>query len=76
MSDAPDTVPAWSVPLANGGKVTLVHHKERRMAILEFQRDGKTTTSGLSEMALGAVVQLAVSRVGVPVLVDWEARDE
>lgn len=73
MTEPDATVPAWSVPLANGGKVTLVHHAERKMAILEFQRDGKTTTIGLSEQALGAVVQLAVSRAGVPVLVDWEA---
>jgi hypothetical protein len=68
MSEA--TVPAWSVMCPNGSKVTLAHSAAQGMVMLEFQRDGAKTTIALTEHALSAVVQIAVSRVGVPVLVD------
>jgi hypothetical protein len=68
MSEA--TVPAWSVMCLNGSKVTLAHSAAQGMVMLEFQRDGAKTTIALTEQALSAVVQIAVSRVGVPVLVD------
>ena len=72
------SLPAWSIQIReNGDKVTLVTDRESRRNILEFQRDGNTTTIMLSDEALSAVVMLAVNRAGVPVLVDepsWETQ--
>ena len=67
------TFPAWCVQVKEtGGKVTLVRDKERQQNILEFERDGNTTTILLSDAALSAVVMLAVNRAGVPVIADQQ----
>ena len=67
------TLPAWCVQVKEtGGKVTLVRDKERQQNILEFERDGNTTTILPSDAALSAVVMLAVNRAGVPVIADQQ----
>jgi hypothetical protein len=64
-------LPAWSLQIReNGDKVTLVRDKDRQQNVLEFQRNGNTTTILLSDAALSAIVILAVNRAGVPVIVD------
>ncbi len=68
--DATETVPAWRIDLPNGGRVTLTPYPAKEASMIEFQRDGMVTTVVLSDQALRALVQLAVSRAGVPVVLD------
>lgn len=63
-------LPAWSVSLRDGRKVTLVRDEEAERNMFHFLRDGHETTIVLSDAALAAVVALATTRAGVPVLVD------
>lgn len=63
-------LPAWSVTLRDGRKVTLVRDEETERNMFHFMRDGHETTIVLSDAALAAVVALATTRAGVPVLVD------
>lgn len=73
MADDEKRLPAWSVTLRNGNKVTLVRDAAAERAMLVFHREGHDTTIVLSDAALAAVVALAVTRAGVPVLVDAPA---
>jgi len=67
---ADDKLPAWSVTLPSGAKVTLIREAAEERNMLVFSRDGHDTTVVLSDAALAAVVALAVTRAGVPVHVD------
>lgn len=62
------TLPAWSVTLRNGAKVTLVRDEAEERNALHFTRGGNETTIVLSDQALAAVVALAVTKAGVPIL--------
>lgn len=74
MTDKPDAnLPAYSVTLRNGSKVTLIRDEEAKLSVFAFMRDGHETKIVLSDAALAAVVALAVTRAGVPVLVDRPA---
>jgi hypothetical protein len=68
-----DKLPAWSVTLRNGNKVTLIRDEQAERSMFAFTRDGHETKIVLSDAALAAVVALAVTRAGVPVLVDGPA---
>lgn len=70
MSEEKKSLPAWSVTLRDGRKVTLVCDEASERNIFYFLRDGHETTIVLSDAALAAVVALATTRAGVPVLVD------
>ena len=59
---------SWSVTLSTGARVTLVRDEPGERNMLVFTRDGNETTLVLSDAALAAVVSLAVSRCGVPVM--------
>ena len=70
MGDEGKKLPAWSVTLQDGRKVTLVRDEEAARNMFVFLRDGHETTIVLSDPALAAVVSLAITRAGVPVLAD------
>jgi len=70
MSDDDKKLPAWSVKLKNGAKVTLIRDEEHERNLFVFTRDGHDTQIVLSDAALAAVVALGVTRAGVPVLAD------
>jgi len=74
MSEAEDKkLPAWSVTLKSGAKVTLVRDEDSGRNMFFFARDGHETKIVLTDGALAAVVALAVTKAGVPVLVDTDA---
>jgi hypothetical protein len=72
MPDDDKKLPAWSVTLKSGAKVTLISDEEAERNMFFFERDGHETKIVLSDGALAAVVSLAITRGGVPVLVDTE----
>lgn len=73
MSEDNPKLPAWSVTLKNGAKVTLIRDKDAERNVFVFTRDGHDTHIVLSDAALAAVVALGVTRAGVPVLADGMA---
>ena len=63
MSDDDTKLPAWSITLTNGNKVTLVREENAERNMLEFRHHERdtATTIVLSDAALAAVVVLAVT---------------
>jgi hypothetical protein len=65
---AGDKLPARSVKLRSGAKVTLVREVANERSMLVFTSvAGDETTVMLSDAALAAVVALAVTKAGVPI---------
>ncbi len=63
-----EKLPAWSVTLQSGAKVTLVRDEANARNILCFASENGETNVVLTDPALAAVVALAVTKAGIPVL--------
>ena len=64
----PGKLPAWSVTLKSGAKVILVRDAEQERNLLVFQNVGQETSVMISDAALAAVVGLAITKAGIPVV--------